>query len=50
MSTSLSCLVDNLSGICNKKCIGKNCKSECEFIELRNNRLQYKCYDAKKDS
>ena len=48
MSTSLSSLEDNLSEIYNKKCIDKNCKSECEFIELKNNRLQYKCYECKK--
>ena len=48
MSTSLSSLVDNLSEIYNKKCIDKNCKSEREFIELKNNRLQYKCYKCTK--
>ena len=48
MSTSLSNLVDNLSKICNKKCIDKNCKSECEFIKLKNNRLQYKWCGCKK--
>ena len=37
MSTSLSSLVDNLSEIYNKKCVDKNRKSECEFIELKNN-------------
>ena len=48
MSTSLSSLVDNLSEIYNKKCIDKNCKSEREFIELKTNRLQYKCYKCTK--
>ena len=50
MSTSLSSLVDNLSEIYNKKCVDKNRKSECEFIELKNNGLQYKCYECKKYS
>ena len=44
MSTSLSSLVDNVSEIYNKKSVDKNCKSEFEFIEFENNRLQYKCY------
>ena len=48
MSTSLSSLVDNLSEICNKKCIYKSCKSVCEFIEFKNNRLRYNCYECKK--
>ena len=47
MSTSLSNLVDNLSEINNKYC--KSCmekkilKSKCDFIEFKNNRLNYKC-------
>ena len=48
MSTALSSLADNVSEIYNKKCINKSCKSECEFIKLKNNRLQYKCYECKK--
>ena len=48
MSTSLSSLVDNLPEICNKKYIDKSCKSECEFIEFKSNRLQYNCYECKK--
>ena len=43
MSTSLSSLVDNLSEIYSKKCRDKNCKSSCDFIGLKNNRLCYKC-------
>ena len=48
ISTSLSNIADNLSEIYNKKCIDKNCKFECEFTELKYNRLQYKCYEFKK--
>ena len=48
MSTALSSLADNVSEIYNKKCINKSCKSECEFIKLKNNRLQYKWYECKK--
>ena len=48
MSTALSSLADNVSKIYNKKCINKSCKSECEFIKLKNNRLQYKWYECKK--
>ena len=47
MSTALSSLADNVSKIYNKKCINKSCKSECEFIKLKNTRLQYKCYECK---
>ena len=44
MSTSLSSLVDNLSEISGKKCKDENCKSECDFIGLKINRLlHYKC-------
>ena len=48
MSTALSSLADNVSEIYNKKIINKSCKSECEFIKLKNNRLQYKWYECKK--
>ena len=47
MSTSLSRLVDNLSEINKKEC--KSCmernstRSECKYIEFKNNRLNYKC-------
>ena len=38
MSTSLSKLVDNLSEIYSKKCRDKDCKYECDFKELKNNK------------
>ena len=52
MSTSLSNLVDNLSGVYDKQCnrcmerkkIGLN----CEFIGFKNGRLNYKCKECKK--
>ena len=52
MSTSLSELVDNMSGIFNsiecKSCIEKiKINSECCFFGLRNNRLIYKCKECK---
>ena len=50
MSTSLSSLVDNLSEVYNKKCIDKNCKSQCEFIEVKNNRYSTSAMNAKKYS
>ena len=47
MPSKLSDLVDTLSEINNKdckKCIErKNIKSECEFIGLKDNRLNYRC-------
>ena len=47
MSTSLSNLADNLTEINKKECNAcmerKNIKSECDFIEFKNNRLNYKC-------
>ena len=47
MSASLSSLVDNLSEINKKECKTcmerKNTRSECKFIEFKNNRLHYKC-------
>ena len=50
MPSKLSNLVNNLSEInikdC-KKCIErKNIKSECEFIGLKNNRLNYRCKEC----
>ena len=54
MSTSLSELVDNRSGIFNniecKSCIEKiKINSECCFVGLRNNRLIYKCKECKEE-
>ena len=50
MSTSLSSLVDNLSKICKKECESskerKKNISECNFICIKNNRLQYKCKEC----
>ena len=47
MSTSLSSLVDNLSEIYRKECKGcmekTKIRSECKFIGLKNNKLNYKC-------
>ena len=47
MPSKLSDLVDNLSEINNKDCKTcierKNIKSECEFIGLKNNRLNHRC-------
>ena len=45
MSTSLSSLVDNLSEIYGKKC---SCKSVCDFIELKDDKLNKKCKECKK--
>ena len=51
MSTSLSNLVDNLSGVYNKEC--KRCmerkkiRLNCEFIGFKNGRLNYKCKECK---
>ena len=53
MSTSLSELVDNMSGIFNsieyKSCIEKKINSEYCFVDLKNNRLIYKCKECKKE-
>ena len=54
MSTSLSELVDNMSGIFNsiecKSCMEKiKINSECCFVGLKNNRLTYKCRECKKE-
>ena len=48
VQSKLSDLVDNLSEICSKKCKDENCKRECDFIELKNNRLYYKCKECNK--
>ena len=54
MRSKLSDLVDNLSEINNKDCKTcmerKNIKSECEFIGLKNNRLNYRCKECKETS
>ena len=47
MLTSLSSPVDNLSENYSKKCRDKNCESKCDFIELKNNKLHYKCNECK---
>ena len=54
MSTSLSELVDNTSGIFNsiecKSCIEKiKINSECCFVGLKNNRLTYRCKECKEE-
>ena len=50
MQTKCSNLVDNLSEINNKDCKTcierKNIKSEYEFIEFKNNRLNYRCKEC----
>ena len=52
MSTSLSNLLDNLSGVYDKEC--KRCmerkkiRLNCEFIGFKNGRLNYKCKKCKK--
>ena len=54
MSTSLSSLVDNISEIYKEEC--KVCqerrkiKSVCNFIGLKNNKLNYECKECKKRS
>ena len=52
MSASLSSLVDNLSEINKKECKTcmerNNTKSECKFIKLKNNRLNYKWKECRK--
>ena len=54
MQSKLSDLVDNLSEINNKDCKKcmerKNIRSECEFIGLKNNRLNYKCKECNETS
>ena len=52
MQSKLLDLVDKLSWIFNKEwksCMErKKVKSECDFIEFRNNRLNYKCKECGK--
>ena len=52
MSTSQSSLADNLSEIYKKECKGceekRNIKSVCNFIVLKNNKLNYECKECKK--
>ena len=54
MQSKLSDLADNLSEINNKEC--KKCmerkkiRSECEFIGLKDNRLNYKCKECNETS
>ena len=48
MPTSLSKLVDNLSEIYSKEC--KGCKSVCNFIGFKNNKLNDKCKECNKRS
>ena len=45
MPTSLSNLVDNLPETSSKKC---SCKSMCDFIELKDDRLNHECKECKK--
>ena len=54
MSTSLSELVDNMSGIFNsiecKSCMAKiKINLECCFVGLKNNRLLYRCRECKEE-
>ena len=54
MSTSLSERMDNMSGIFNtiecKSCIEKiKINSECYFVDLKNNRLIYRCKECKEE-
>ena len=49
ISSSLTCHVDNLSEIYNKKCIDQNCKSGCEFKGVNNNELFYDCKKCRKE-
>ena len=51
MSTSLSNLVDNLSGVYDKeckKCMKKKIRLNCEFIGFKNGRLNYRCKECNK--
>ena len=54
IQSKLSDHVDNLSAVYNKDCKScmerKKIKSECEFIELKNNRLNYKCKECQKNA
>ena len=52
MQSKLSDLVDNLYALYKKECRScmerKKIKSECDFIEFKNNKLNYKCKECKK--
>ena len=52
ISTSLSNLVDNLSGVYDKECKKyverKKVRLNCEFIDFKNCRLNYKCKECNK--
>ena len=51
MPRKLTGLIDKLSGINNKECkscMEKKIKSECDFIGLKSNRLNYKCKESGK--
>ena len=52
MQSSLSNLVDNLSGVSDKECNKcrerKKIKSDCEFVGFKNGRLNYKSKEYKK--
>ena len=53
MTDKSSDLIDNLSEIYKKECKGrrmerKKIKSECDFIGLKNNKLNYKCKECGK--
>ena len=52
MSTSLSNLVDNLSGVYDKECKNsmerKKIWLNCKFIGFKNGRLNYRCKECKK--
>ena len=54
MQSKFSGLADNLSEINNKDCKEcmerKNIRSECEFIEFKNNRLNYKWKECNETS
>ena len=54
MESKLSDLTDNLSGINNKECKScmerKQMKSVCDFIGFKNNRLNYKCKECRKNA
>ena len=52
MQSKLSDFADNLSGILNKEYIScmerEIIKPECDFIGLKNNRLNYRCKKCRK--
>ena len=52
MQSKFSDLVDNLSEIYKEECDRcmerKEIKSECDYIEFKNNRLNYRCKECKK--